>query len=69
MKMNTTEFHTKQTFTRCHKCASHLLSSRINHCLKHNTMRPDNEPCEDERALHSADIHDMTNAMQKGGAE
>lgn len=64
-----TEYHGGHTFTRCHKCANHLLSSALNNCLRHGALKPDNEPCVDDEPLHSGNIHDETDAIQKGVLE
>lgn len=67
--MNTNEYHSDKTFKRCHRCKNNMLPYAVNSCALHGALRADDEECKDDAPLHSGNIHDETNALQKGGAE
>ena len=70
--MNTSEYHSKHTFRRCHTCrhltASHLCDIPPVLGYSPAPLLPDGEHCNFYRPLHSGHLHDQTSAM-KGGQQ
>ena len=64
--MNTTEYHSKETFTRCHTCRNF---DQAHGCMVSVSVFaiPDGQPClRDQPTIHSGHLHDEKSAM-KGG--
>ena len=46
-----------------------MLPYAVNSCAIHGALRSDDEACEEDAQLHSGNIHDETDALQKGAVQ
>ena len=62
--MNTSEYHSKETYTRCHTC----VWCDAPHCAIGEslgaTIKPDTAQCDNYAEIHSGHLHDQTDVAK-----